>query len=225
MTKRVLIAVESCFRDAPKHQAIRDTWFRDILAEGKKFFLGGAGAGPFEDEVFLGTQVSDSYESLPLKTRAICKWALEHDFDFVFKVDTDTVVNPWTWFDSRFWEHDYVGGENADTDVPGFAPGRIEFCSGGAGYISSKKSLTIVAEAPILGAMQAEDVFVADALLKHGIKPVFHPGFRWRPGAKIDRDVISLHLSSALQKKYRPEQMYEAYKQIKEGRYGFRGVQ
>ena len=61
-----------------------------------------------------------------------------------------------------------------------------------------------------------EDVFVADALLKHGIKPTFHPGYRWRPGATIDKDMVTLHLSSALQKKYEVSQMYEAYHQMKE---------
>lgn len=215
MIKRVLIAVESCFNDALKHQVIRDTWFKDICTTEKKFFMGGAGMGPFEDEIFLGINVGDSYESLPLKTQAICRWALEYDFDFVFKVDTDTVVNPWTWFESNFWEHDYVGGENADVGVSGFPSGRIEFASGGAGYVLSRKALTAVANHETM-SVQAEDVFVSHVLSKQGIKPTFHPGYRWCPGAVINKDVVTLHLSSALQRKYEPEQMYEAYRQIKE---------
>jgi hypothetical protein len=214
---RVLVAIESCFKDAHKHQAQRDTWLKDLCVTEKKFFIGSAGAGPFEDEVFLGIDVDDSYEALSLKTQAMCRWALERDFDWMFKCDTDTVLNPWEFVFS--WNHeDYLGGENSDVNVKGFAPGRIEFCSGGAGYWLSRKALTIVAEADSIKA-SAEDVFVADALLKHGIKPTFHPGYRWRPGATVDKDVITLHLSSALQKKYLPSQMYEAYRQIKEAVY------
>jgi hypothetical protein len=213
MTWRVLIAVQSCFKDRVRHQDLRNTWFKDICATDKKFFMGGVGGGEFEDEVFLGCD--DSYEGLPFKTQAICKWALNNGYDFVFKTDTDTVVNPWTWVFTDFLRYDYMGGENADINVPGFGPERIEFASGGAGYVLSRKALTIIAETPILKGQMAEDVFVASALLRHGIKPVFHPGYRWRPGAVIDKDVVSLHLSSALQKKYEPSQMYEAYERIK----------
>jgi hypothetical protein len=210
----ILIAVESCFKDAHKHQAIRDTWGKDFYPNSfldVKFFMGGAGAGPFEDEVFLGAGVEDSYETLSLKTQAICRWALERNYDFVFKCDVDTLVNSKKL--SVFG--DYLGGENADINVPGFAPNRIEFCSGGAGYWLSKKALDIVSKTGKI-LTSAEDVFVADELLKHGIKPTFHPGYRWRPGAAIDKDMVTLHLSSALQKKYEPSQMYEAYRWMKE---------
>jgi hypothetical protein len=210
---RVLTAVESCTKDIHKHQVIRDTWGKDLSSCQLKFFMGGAGAGPFEDDIFLGTNVEDSYEALSLKTQAICRWALEHDFDYMFKCDVDTFVNPRKF--SIFGGLDYMGGENADVNVPGFAPNRIEFCSGGAGYWLSKKSLTLIAESDSIKT-SAEDVFVADALLKHGIKPTFHPGYQWRPGAVIDKNTVTLHLSSALQKKYEVSQMYQAYRWLKE---------
>lgn len=60
----------------------------------------------------------------------------------------------------------------------------------------------------------AEDVFVAHALKEAGIRPVFHQGYKWRPGADVDKDTVTLHLSSALQKKYVPEMMYEYYQKI-----------
>jgi hypothetical protein len=211
----ILIAVESCFKDAHKHQAIRDTWGKEFGRRQAKFFMGGAGAGPFEDEIFLGTFIDDSYEALSLKTRAMCQWALAHDFDYMFKCDTDTLIDAERLISSAFSNYDYLGGENADINVPGFAPRRIEFCSGGAGYWLSRKALTIVSNAVNIRT-QAEDVFVADALLQHGIRPTFHPGYRWRPGAAIDKDMVTLHLSSALQKKYEPSQMYQAYRWMKE---------
>jgi hypothetical protein len=215
MSNRIFIAVESCVNDIHKHQAIRDTWGKDLPTGKLKFFIGGAGAGPFEDEIFLGIDVDDSYQSLSLKTQAICQWALERDFDYVFKCDTDTLINVNNLLFSGFGSYDYFGSENADVNIPGFPLGRVEFCSGGAGYWLSKNSLTIVSNSSKI-LTSAEDVFVADALLKHGINPTFHPGYRWRPGATIDKDMVTLHLSSALQKKYEVSQMYEAYHRMKE---------
>ncbi len=213
MTPRILVAIESCHRDRDKQQAQRDTWLSEIISADYKFFLGQPKTkDQCLDEVFL--DVDDSYEALSIKTQAICEWAYKHDYDWLFKCDIDTVLNGKKAMISG--GQDYVGGENADVNIPGFPPGRIEFCSGGAGYWLSRKALTIVANAPIIIKTQAEDVFVAHALLQHGIKPIFHPGYRWRPGAVIDKDVVTLHLSSALQKKYEPSQMYEAYRQIKE---------
>ena len=213
---RVLIAVESCFKDAHKHQAIRDTWGKDLPMGMPKFFMGGAGAGPFEDEIFLGTNIDDSYGALSLKTQAMCRWALDHNFDWMFKCDVDTVINVERLLFSGFGDYDYFGGENADVNVPGFAPGRIEFCSGGAGYWLSRHSLMFIEQLTSPTLTCAEDVFVADTLLKHGIKPTFHPGYLWRPGAAIGKDTVTLHLSSALQKKYEPSQMYQAYRWMKE---------
>jgi hypothetical protein len=215
----ILLAIESCQRDRDRgfHEAIRDTWLDDLIKVEKWFFMGrdfGLEHGVIdenEDEVLL--DVSDSYDTLSIKTQRICQWAVEKNFDYIFKCDVDTFVNPRKF--SIFGGLDYMGGENADVNVPGFAPNRIEFCSGGAGYWLSKKSLTLIAESDSIKT-SAEDVFVADALLKHGIKPTFHPGYQWRPGAVIDKDTVTLHLSSALQKKYEPAQMYEAYRQIKE---------
>jgi len=217
--KRVLIAIESCqrHRGGEFHEAIRETWFKNIAVTDKRFFYSiGNGMtlqADYPDETCLNGP--DDYNSLPFKTQAICQWALEHNFDWIFKCDTDTIINPWQFIFS-FEGYDYMGGANADINVPGFPPERIEFCSGGAGYWLSKKAMAIVAETSVIKGQQAEDVFVANALLKYGIKPAFHPGYRWRPGATIDKDIVSLHLSSALQKKYEPSMMYDAYKQIRE---------
>lgn len=215
MSIRALIAVESCQAHRNRHQPIRDTWFKDVCVTDKRFFMGPKLDVEYEaahevgDEVIL--PINDSYEALPQKTQAICRWAIDRGFDFVFKSDTDTVFNPWTWWATDFQYHDYLGGENED-DSP---YGRIQFASGGAGYWLSKRAMTIVANADNLKT-NAEDVFVAHVLRESGITPVFHPGYRWRPGAIVDKDVVTLHLSSALQKKYESSQMHEYYKKMKE---------
>jgi hypothetical protein len=78
----------------------------------------------------------------------------------------------------------------------------------------ANKALTIVANAGSIKTA-AEDVFVAHALKEAGIRPVFHQGYKWRPGSAIDKDTVTLHLSSALQRKYIPEMMYGAYEKVK----------
>jgi hypothetical protein len=209
---RLLIAIESCHRDRDKHQAQHETWLKDLFIVEHKFFIGWPLAQSLEeDEVQL--TVDDGYGDLSVKTQSICRWALAHDYDCVFKCDVDTLVNPYRFLFSGFQRHDYFGGENADVNVSGFEPERIEFCSGGAGYWLSKKALTIIAEAGSIKTA-AEDVFVAHALKEAGIRPVFHQGYRWHPGAAMDKDTVTLHLSSALQKKYVPEMMYEYYQKI-----------
>jgi len=174
-----------------------------------RFFLGRPAGQPESDEVFL--DVDDGYLGLSHKTRAMCAWAHGCDYDFIHKTDTDTLVNPWTFLHSGFEQHDYMGGENADR-VPTWGNRTVQFASGGAGYWLSKKAMAIVASTEVM--TNAEDVFVAIALLNKGILPVWHRGYRWRPGETVDKDMVSLHFSSALQRKYDPKMMYEYYQKI-----------
>jgi hypothetical protein len=216
---RVLVAIESCFQDRFKHRAQRDTWMKDIRLVEKRFFMGDVVDSFLPDEIsLLGAGIPDSYETLSLKTRAICQWAVEQDFDFIFKADTDTVINPRGLAASGFQKYDYSGGFNEDAMPPSlqdrFGGGAIQFASGGAGFWLSRKALTLVANSDKVVSC-AEDVFVAAVLREHGIQPTFNSGYRWRPGETVDKDLITLHLSSALQKKYEPSMMYEYYEKIK----------
>lgn len=77
-----------------------------------------------------------------------------------------------------------------------------------------RKALTIVSNYENIST-SAEDAIVAYSLRNAGIMPAFHQGLRWRPGADVDKDTVTLHLSSALQRKYTPEMMYDAYEKVK----------
>jgi hypothetical protein len=204
---KTLIAIASCRRDRAFQQAQLDTWLKDLIGADYRFFL-GAGDTPEEDEVILN--VDDSYSGLSQKTQAICKWAITEDYNCLFKCDIDTVVNPRLLLQSGAY-YGYAGAENEDL-VPGI-PERIRFASGGAGYWLDRTAMEIVADSPIRTA--AEDVFVADALRIHQRYPVWLPGYKWRPYSRIDRGTVTLHLSSALQKKYETAQMYVAYEKMR----------
>src|ERR1700676_481176 len=134
---RVLVAIESCHAHRSRHRAQEETWLRDLSVEDYRFFLGRNPSPSFREtnEVFL--DVDDSYEALSLKTQAICRWASERDFDYLFKCDTDTVINPVNLMASPFANSEYLGGHNEDI-VPVFSPNMIQFASGGAGYFLSK---------------------------------------------------------------------------------------
>jgi hypothetical protein len=179
----------------PRIDAVRDTWWKDIESfkahvTGRFFY----GAGPVEhlykpDEV--GLAVPDDYEHLPHKTIAICQWALENDFDYLFKCDDDTAV---------YIDHLIAEVLSQRFDYAGFENGAV--CTGGPGYWLSKKAMKIVAN--YTPRVWAEDVTTSHALLEANIRPVMldthRPGFsaHWffNTGVDINKvppGAVSLH--------------------------------
>lgn len=211
---RILVAVVSCRADRSRHHPAYDTWLRHLPKDvDYKFFVGGGDPENWAPDEIL-VSAPDSYEYLSTKTKALCSWANAQGYDYVFKCDTDTVVNVDRLLSSGFEQHDYMGGSNED-NVPANAEfwyPRIQFASGGAGYWLSQKAMVEVAKGwgP---TFPAEDVYVACKLKKAGILPVWCDGYRWRPIDQVE-GATTFHLSSGLQKKYSPELMYECYQRI-----------
>jgi len=209
---KILIAIESCKADRHRHQAMIDTWLADLADTiDFKFFIGGINE-PEEGEVWV--PCLDTYEGLATKTKGICRWATAQGYDFLFKCDTDTVVHPGRLLASGYHQYDYMGAENADNlpaSLKDFGQ-RISFASGGAGYWLSQDAMEIVSEG-CATPFTAEDVYVSAMLGSACISPVWHEGYRWRPGSKIE-GATTFHLSSALQVKYRSELMHEYYQKI-----------
>ena len=115
--------------------------------------------------------VSDAYEALPNKTRGICRWAAEHQYDFLFTCDDDTYVVPERLLASNFEHHDYSGrfrGPSGGYPAP--------YCSGFA-YWLSKRALCIVAEQP-LTADRADDRWIGNVLHEAGIKGALDARYR-----------------------------------------------
>lgn len=184
---KILIAVTSCAMHRDRNQAIRDTWGAGS-AHDIRFFIGGESI--MEDEV--GLKCPDDYASLPRKTKAMCAWAVDAGYDYVFKVDSDVYVAT-----DRLevpLGHDYSGRVRGA--IPGFpAP----YCSGFS-YWLSKKAMSILAAARITHN-PAEDSWVGNTLLEHGINA--HPDYRYvvvkakmaatsgKEGPRRGNDVIS----------------------------------
>jgi Galactosyltransferase len=152
----------------PRIAAVRETWMQDaknIPNVVAKFFFGQpAPAQPMDDEIYL--PVADDYASLAPKTKEICRWAYEHDFTYVCLVDDDTLL----YVDRLLAELklyntiDYAGYQHGDV------------CSGGAGYILSRKAMHEVINN--YHEKWAEDVSVGLTMKQAGIQPVHLEGHR-----------------------------------------------
>jgi hypothetical protein len=167
LNPKVIIAVKSCLqhRDRGDHNLIRSLWGQDAKAAGivVKFFVGqqdqnSARVVNFEsDEVRLACP--DDYNSLPKKTREICKWTQGKMLDFAFLCDTDTFINIRKFRASPFTSYDYFGHFNGKTSgtfryeavnregEKEMHQRAYPWASGGYGYFLSRAALNEVAYA------------------------------------------------------------------------------
>jgi hypothetical protein len=209
---RVLIAVPSCWRDRDTHQVIRDTWKKDSPVH-VHFFMGRGNTPHFSDETVL--DVPDDWDGLPRKTQAICRWAVEKDFDFIFKADTDSYVSIPRLLASGFEKYHYSGccGEK-----PNEYPDSC-FPANGGGYWLSRRAFEYLAENMNLGlGKNCEDWCVFLSLMKGAGIFVHHdpryaanraiPGQAPAPG----NDFIILH-DAGENSLRNPEKMIEAHEQ------------
>lgn len=176
----VLIAVKSCEKHWDRCSAIRDTWWTEQVM----FFTGNM------------LNVHDSYEALPAKTQAICRWAVARGHLWAYLCDTDTYV--------------HVPRLKALplTDYMGYHLEGKDYASGGAGYILSRKAMEIIAKADIKD-FTAEDEMVGKVLLGK-VRLCHEPRFSLYEDVLPGNDIISRHLSS--RKVFEIGMMYEAHR-------------
>jgi len=190
---KVLIAIHGSHSQPEHMQAQRETWLADLQRADYKYFLGASPVSNDavdevvapDDVIYLPSPDGPIWEGhrrtwhLNRKTEALVKYALDGDYDFVFKCDDDTYV-PSTerlLFESGFEAHDYSGFTETH-----WAPdtGPYRWAQGGAGYWLSRKSMEIIAEHG-LHLVRAEDFAVGQLLAVHGIHP--HHDVRYNPAA------------------------------------------
>lgn len=157
---KVLIAIVSCARDKDAHELIRQTWAKDLHVD-YRFFVGRSCELFADDEIWL--DVPDDWDGLPQKTRAVCRWALAHDYDFIFKCDTDSYVCVPRLLESGFEKYHYSGccGEQANVYPDACFP------ANGGGYWLSRRAFEYLAENMNLGlGKNCEDWCVFLSLMK-----------------------------------------------------------
>jgi len=221
---KVLIGVTSCENDATNgtHDAIRATWAsRMVSGLDYKIFMGRGSRELAPDEERL--DVPDGPDSvggtsrcpgLCEKTQGMRRWALERDYDFMFKADSDTYLSPKRLLASGFERYDYVGyfpfvptnsGLSHFCTPEGLVPswadarGAYIYASGGCGFWLSKRSMEAMVAAPFddkrLDAFgyPAEDLWVPNVLFPLGIRGYHNPRYQFM-GDRLVGEGISVHL-------------------------------
>jgi hypothetical protein len=166
---KVLIAVESCQWHKNHNDWQRKTWVPNVKDADVRFFMAKPETDPLPDEVYL--DVEDDYKALASKTKGAVRWALKHDYDFMFKCDTDTYIVPERLLNSNFWETDYTGHfQEATWQFP------FGFAAGGPGYWLSTRAMEILAEAKCENK-EGEDRWVGRVLGEADIHCVNDPRY------------------------------------------------
>ena len=191
---RVLIAIQSCVAHVDRLRSQFETWAKEPTA--------------FDIMAFDGPSlnVEDDYEHLPEKSKAMFAWALQRNYDHLFKADTDIYLSLSRLAKSGFEQWDYSG------HLQDWIPGHT-YCSGPHYWVSAK-AMKILTEADwsqhcVYGHDIFEDVRVGEVLVHHGIKPHHDPRYANVQPVLQTNDNISSHLSS--ERPYRIEMMYFAH--------------
>lgn len=107
---------------------------------------------PLPDEIFL--DCGDGYTSNPQKLKLMCRYALEHGYDYLLRVDDDTFVYPDRLLATDWAAHDYSGAGHGD-----FHPGGCLFMS--------RRAMELYVAAPI--TTYADDVLLGNVMRDHRI--------------------------------------------------------
>ena len=160
---KTLIAIYTC--DKPLYQdrlkALQQTWIPLASPCHDIRFFNGARLG-----------VPDDYWSLPQKTKALCKYALQHEYDYLLKMDDDTYVfpdrlklPPGDYAGIRIRANDFGFPPKYENSPKGTHP--FDYASGGA-YWLSRKAMEVVIKAEIND--WAEDRWVGQALARNDVQ-------------------------------------------------------
>src|SRR5208282_3253873 len=92
---RILCAVIS-HALSRRRGVLRDTWVP--LAEkyvDVRFFVGNESLSIPLEEGVINLHCNDNHEGIPDKVRGICRWALCHGYEFMWKCDDDVQLTPY----------------------------------------------------------------------------------------------------------------------------------
>lgn len=148
---------------------IRDSWLKDVTFDYKFFYGRGKERLPQPDEIFL--DAPDDYLHSADKLRGVIRYALEHGYDRLLKVDDDVYLY-WDRILANIPSADYVGSSTGpvpakSTNKDWWQSTTAEYCSGMT-YWLSKRALTVLSTAR--AGSWAEDRFAGESLRRAGIR-------------------------------------------------------
>lgn len=103
------------------------------------------------DEIFL--DVNDHYAANSFKMKEICRWAFDHGYDYILRVDDDTYIYPQRLFAEK-WQFNYAGSPNGS-----FHPGSCVFLS--------RHAMGLIVDARVTS--YADDLWVGDVMARNNI--------------------------------------------------------
>ncbi len=177
-----------------------------------RYFL-GKGEAKHPDEIIL--DCPDGYHYLSQKTQLIRRWALEHGYDYLTKIDDDAYVRPERLL-ANFANLDYVGrlrGPSGNYLAP--------YCSGFT-YGLTRKSMERLA--PLEWRPEGdfcEDRWTGNQLLSFGVTPTHEPQFVVQSSkscALSGREAPLVGNSVIASCEYSPEQMRRVHQEFKSGK-------
>jgi hypothetical protein len=177
---KTLIAVNTCHKDSYKEKAAaeRSTWVKDAQCD-VVFFKGHSPlGGPTADEVWL--DVPDTYEHLRLKSAAMFRWALQHSYDYCWKIDDDVYARPERLLAVE--PTDYCGAvaplapPKATSYFAMFPSKTVYACLGWVYRLSERSMVTLLSEADRPNYNRNEDIWIGQKLCDNGINPVHLEG-------------------------------------------------
>ena len=177
---KALLAVVTCHGHGGFAEAVRSTWMPlvpEYRADIKLFFGRGGKRKPLNDEVFL--DCGDGYFNLPEKVKEILRYARNNGYEFVFKIDDDTIVKPKEFFSYPFEQWDYVGGGAVSDGSLGVQRTPWGFC-----YMLSKKSMDIVlgSDLPVGEHKSNDEHWVSNVLHNNGVYLHVDSHYHFRTG-------------------------------------------
>jgi hypothetical protein len=220
---KLLIAVTTCHSMRERADAVRSTWGAEVEAAGAdiRYFL-GRGEPLHDDEVIL--ECDDGYHHLSKKTQLIRRWALEHGYDYLWKVDDDCYLRPERLLAAAHDIHDahYVGrlrGPSGNYRGP--------YCSGFC-YGLSRKALELLAaiDWPFNGD-SSEDRWTGNQLLEAGITPFHESQFvvqSSKANAISGREAPLKGNAVIAACEYSPDEMWRIHKEFKSGKLSQQGT-
>jgi hypothetical protein len=158
----ILIGALSAKAYEERRNLCRETWVDDAVNLGVPvYFLVGnptlQTSVPSGDTLYLPCR--DDYRSLPSKTHAFCKWALEQpEWDYLLKCDDDSWIHIQRLLDYDMEDYDYAGTKWKPT---------VDYFSGAA-YVLSRCAVELVVK-HMTARAGAEDMLVGHQLRKHKV--------------------------------------------------------
>lgn len=168
-----------------------------------------------EQEVVL--DCPDSYFGLIYKTRFSLLWALEHGYDWIFRIFSDTYVFPDRLADSSFFLHEFSGRSFECPPCVSHPKQSHTAPHGGMGYWLSARAAMLIAQDQV--SHWGEDTDIGYWMWQHGIELFHDPRLTYdnSRGPEFNRGKLTIHLNERAQK-WDPNLMLQVHDQQELGR-------